>query len=280
MLNVLLRAEGGGDCDGRAGGQRRPSRAAARADRRVRRRLAQPRRRARYRPLPGPEGQSWIVPQPLRRRSRPLRRRRLWRAARPATLVRRAGARRPRRQLCRSATRSTGSRRSAATRWSSAAAATRASASPPSSLRGARARGSATSSPCPPRPRARPEATPSSSARTTPDGASGMLGLPVAQPVEAAYQRFFGSAAAMLFLRRDDRRFAPAGELDAADARSRRRRLQGVLRRLVRQCPADLPRRPDLRPARLRAGRGRLDRGRIRETGRTNFAPGARRASD
>ena len=49
----------------------------------------------------------------------------------------------------------------------------------------------------------------------TPDGASGMLGLPIARAVEPAYHRFFGSAAAMLFLSRQDRRFAPAGELGA-----------------------------------------------------------------
>lgn len=50
---------------------------------------------------------------------------------------------------------------------------------------------------------------------TSADGASGILGLPIARPVEEAYQRFFGSAAAMLFLRRDQRRFAEAGELAA-----------------------------------------------------------------
>jgi hypothetical protein len=50
---------------------------------------------------------------------------------------------------------------------------------------------------------------------TTSDGASGLLGLPIAHAVEPAYRRFFGSAAAMLFLRRDDRRFSRAGELDA-----------------------------------------------------------------
>jgi hypothetical protein len=42
-----------------------------------------------------------------------------------------------------------------------------------------------------------------------------------------------------------------------ADPGDRRRLLPGELRRLVRQCPADLPGRPNLRPARLRAGRGR-----------------------
>ena len=47
------------------------------------------------------------------------------------------------------------------------------------------------------------------------DGTTGMLGLPIARPVEPAYRRFFGSAAAMLFLSRENRRFAPAGELGA-----------------------------------------------------------------
>ncbi|MBC7985321.1 MAG: hypothetical protein H7X93_01420 [Sphingomonadaceae bacterium] len=49
----------------------------------------------------------------------------------------------------------------------------------------------------------------------SPDGASGVLGLPIARAVEPSYHRFFGSAAAMLFLRRTDRRFSPAGELAA-----------------------------------------------------------------
>jgi Beta propeller domain len=50
---------------------------------------------------------------------------------------------------------------------------------------------------------------------TTPDGASGLIGLPIARAAEPAMRRFFGSAAAMLFLRLDDRRFSPAGELAA-----------------------------------------------------------------
>jgi len=49
----------------------------------------------------------------------------------------------------------------------------------------------------------------------SPDGASGMLGLPVARRADPALERFFGSSAAMLFLRRQDRRLAPAGELTA-----------------------------------------------------------------
>jgi hypothetical protein len=50
------------------------------------------------------------------------------------------------------------------------------------------------------------------------DGSSGTLGLPVAKAAEPRYQRFFGSSAAMLFLRRDDRRFSPAGQIDAETA--------------------------------------------------------------
>jgi hypothetical protein len=49
----------------------------------------------------------------------------------------------------------------------------------------------------------------------SPDGASGTIGLPVSRPVEPRYRRHFGTAAAMLFLRRDQRSFSPAGELDA-----------------------------------------------------------------
>jgi len=50
---------------------------------------------------------------------------------------------------------------------------------------------------------------------STPDGSSGVLGLPIARPVDGSYYRFFQSAAGMLFLRRVDRQFDPAGTLDA-----------------------------------------------------------------
>ena len=49
----------------------------------------------------------------------------------------------------------------------------------------------------------------------TADGRTGMLGLPIAREVEPAYRRFLGSAAAILFLSRENRRFAHAGELGA-----------------------------------------------------------------
>ncbi|HVL79637.1 MAG TPA: beta-propeller domain-containing protein [Sphingomicrobium sp.] len=47
------------------------------------------------------------------------------------------------------------------------------------------------------------------------DGSSGLLGLPINRQVESGYHRFFGSAASILFLRRDQRQFRMAGELDA-----------------------------------------------------------------
>jgi hypothetical protein len=47
------------------------------------------------------------------------------------------------------------------------------------------------------------------------DGATGMLGLPIAREVQPASRRFLGSAAAILFLSRENRRFANAGELGA-----------------------------------------------------------------
>lgn len=54
------------------------------------------------------------------------------------------------------------------------------------------------------------------------DGASGMLGLPVTRALDrSATARFLGSGSAIAFLRRDARRFSPAGELvaNAGDVR-------------------------------------------------------------
>jgi hypothetical protein len=116
---------------------------------------------------------------------------------------------------------------------------------------------------------------------TTPDGASGLLGLPIARPVEPAYQRFFGSAASMLFLRRDARRFAPAGELGA--------KVHGVADDACQASCTDWygNARPIFLGNRVFAllgyelVEGRLGGGTIREIGRVNFAPGAnRRAPD
>jgi hypothetical protein len=111
---------------------------------------------------------------------------------------------------------------------------------------------------------------------TTPDGSSGILGLPVARPVESAYRRFFGSAASMLFLRRDDRRFSPAGELEA--------QVRGVVDDSCQASCVDWygNARPIFLGDRIFAllgyelVEGRLARGAIREVGRTNFSPGRR----
>lgn len=47
-----------------------------------------------------------------------------------------------------------------------------------------------------------------------------MVGLPVARPAPPAVQALFPQTAAMLFLRRAERRFRPLGELEAQAARA------------------------------------------------------------
>jgi hypothetical protein len=49
----------------------------------------------------------------------------------------------------------------------------------------------------------------------SPDGASGMLGLPISRAVDQRYSRLLGRSASILFLRRDQRRMSMAGELGA-----------------------------------------------------------------
>jgi hypothetical protein len=100
-----------------------------------------------------------------------------------------------------------------------------------------------------------------------------MVGLPVAQTADPALRRFFGSSAAMLFLRRQDRRLSPAGELAA--------RIEGMADDGCRASCTDWY--GNARPIFLR-GRtfallgyelveGRLAGARIEETGRISFAP-------
>ncbi len=113
-----------------------------------------------------------------------------------------------------------------------------------------------------------------------PDGAFGTLGLPVARRADPSLERFFGSSAAMLFLRRQDRRLSPAGELAAS--------MEGVADDGCHASCVDWY--GNARPIFLR-GRtfallgyelveGRLAGARIREVGRISFAPrGARSAA-
>jgi hypothetical protein len=102
---------------------------------------------------------------------------------------------------------------------------------------------------------------------------SGTIALPVAKPVEERYRRFFGTAAAMLFLRREGGRFDPAGELAAKPA--------GASDDACQASCVDWY--GNARPIFLR-GRvfallgyelveGRLSGGRISEVDRVNFAP-------
>ncbi|HEX9964494.1 MAG TPA: beta-propeller domain-containing protein [Allosphingosinicella sp.] len=109
-----------------------------------------------------------------------------------------------------------------------------------------------------------------------PDGASGTVGLPVAKRADPALSRFFGSSAAMVFLRRDRRRLAPAGELEA--------QAKGVADDKCQASCADWygNARPIFWGGRTFAllgyelVEGQLERGRIREIGRISFAPGVR----
>ena len=52
----------------------------------------------------------------------------------------------------------------------------------------------------------------------SPDGASGILGLPVTSAEKPGYARFLGSSASILFLHRTDRHFLEAGQLEARPA--------------------------------------------------------------
>jgi hypothetical protein len=109
--------------------------------------------------------------------------------------------------------------------------------------------------------------------RDSPGGASGTVGLPVAKRSDPALARFFGSSAAMVFLRREQRRLAPAGELEA--------QTRGVTDDDCKASCVDWY--GNARPIFL-GGRtfallgyelveGELAGGRIREVGRISFAP-------
>jgi hypothetical protein len=107
----------------------------------------------------------------------------------------------------------------------------------------------------------------------SPGGDSGTVGLPVAKRADPALARFFGSSAAMVFLRREQRRLAPAGELEA--------QTRGIVDDACQASCVDWY--GNARPIFL-GGRtfallgyelveGELARGRMREVGRVNFAP-------
>ena len=49
----------------------------------------------------------------------------------------------------------------------------------------------------------------------TPDGSSGLLGLPITTQLQSQYARFLGSGSSILFLARQNRQFDMAGRLDA-----------------------------------------------------------------
>ena len=105
------------------------------------------------------------------------------------------------------------------------------------------------------------------------DGASGTLGLPIARQVEPRFAQLLGSSAAMLFLRREDRRFSLAGELGA--------QVENVVDDDCQASCVDWY--GNARPIFLRNRifalmgyelvEGRLEDGHIREIGRLDYAP-------
>lgn len=109
------------------------------------------------------------------------------------------------------------------------------------------------------------------------DGSNGLLGLPIAREVPPGFHRFFGSAASILFLRRQQRVFDHAGEL-GADYRS------AVEDNCVASCVDWYGNaRPIFAGNRIfgllgyELVEGRMGRGGIREVDRVNFAPSGKR---
>lgn len=110
------------------------------------------------------------------------------------------------------------------------------------------------------------------------DGASGMLGLPVTRELgDSPIARFLGSGSAVAFLRRDARRFSPAGELVANAKGARDDACQASCVDWYGNA------RPIFLGNRVFAlmgyelVEGRLAGGLIGERARVDFAPGARR---
>ena len=102
-----------------------------------------------------------------------------------------------------------------------------------------------------------------------------MLGLPVARPLAYSPSRFLGSSAAMLFLRREQRRLSPAGELEAHAEKARD---DGCIVSCVDWYGNARPIFLGDRTFALlgyELVEGRVSGGRIREVARLNFAPEA-----
>lgn len=110
----------------------------------------------------------------------------------------------------------------------------------------------------------------------SPDGASGTLGLPITRELDdPAEERLLGAGSAVAFLRRDARRFSPAGELSADTANARDDACQASCVDWYGNA------RPIFLGERIFAlmgyelVEGRLRGGRIEEVRRTDFAPPA-----
>jgi hypothetical protein len=108
------------------------------------------------------------------------------------------------------------------------------------------------------------------------DGATGLLGLPITKRLDPTFARFLGNGSAITFLGRNNRRFAPAGELEAKGANARDDGCQASCVDWYGNA------RPIFLGNRVFAlmgyelVEGLLTEGRISEVGRTDFAPPTR----
>jgi Beta propeller domain len=109
------------------------------------------------------------------------------------------------------------------------------------------------------------------------DGSSGLLGLPISKRLDPSFARFLGNGSAITFLGRTNRRFAPAGELEAKGVNARDDGCQASCVDWYGNA------RPIFLGDRVFAlmgyelVEGRLADGRIGEVGRADFAPSMRR---
>jgi Beta propeller domain len=109
------------------------------------------------------------------------------------------------------------------------------------------------------------------------DGASGLLGLPISKALAPGYARFLGNGSAITFLGRSQRRFTPAGELEAKGANARDDGRQASCVDWYGNARPIFLRDRVFALMGYELVEGRLAGGRIGEVGRVDFAPPARR---
>lgn len=109
------------------------------------------------------------------------------------------------------------------------------------------------------------------------DGASGLLGLPISKRLAQGFARFLGNGSAITFLGRNNRRFAPAGELEANGANARDDGCQASCVDWYGNARPIFLRDRIFALMGYELVEGRMSGGRIGEVGRADFAPSPRR---